>query len=92
MTGSTQGSLSLQQEPYGGLAVHPISSAHSSLLLLPKFFFSNLPASVGIPAQPLCAELTSGSHALSSVTTVDPGRSLILTYWLFYGQGHGHGK
>lgn len=67
--------LSLQQEPYGGLAVHPISSAHSSLLPLPGI--SNLSAYLGIPAQRLCAELILGSGALSSVTIVEPGRSFI---------------
>lgn len=56
--------LSPQWEPYGGLTVHPISSAHSSLLPLPgisTFFFSKLSASLESPAQPLCAELSSSA-------------------------------
>lgn len=56
--------LSPQWEPYGGLTVHPISSAHSSLPPLPgipSFFFSNLSASLESPAQPLCAKLSSSS-------------------------------
>lgn len=51
-----------------------ISSAHSSPLPLPgipKFYFSNLLASLETPAQPLCAEINSGSGALSSVTTAE---------------------
>lgn len=56
--GSAQGSL--KQKPYGGLAVHSISSAHSSLCLpgLPKCFFSNWSVLLETPAQPPCVALT----------------------------------
>lgn len=45
-------------------------SASSPLPLpeIPKFYLSNLSASLEIPAQLLCAEINSGSGALSNVT------------------------
>lgn len=58
MAGSAQGSL--KQEPYGGLTVHPIFSAHSSLSLLglPRCFFSSYSVLLEALAQPPCAALT----------------------------------